>query len=175
MTGLEQFFDWLEHTGISLWVRGDSLFAFPLILTVHTIGMGFLAGTNWVIGFRILGLARQVPVAALEKFYPVIWIALAGNFISGVLLFLGYPYKAATNPVFYLKLSFIALGTILVFRIRNKLLRRASVELSSDGNFGAEAKGLAVVSMLCWAGAIVSGRLLAYTFTWLRVGIPGGF
>ena len=35
MTGIEQFFDWLEHTGLSLWVRGDSMLAFPTILTIH--------------------------------------------------------------------------------------------------------------------------------------------
>lgn len=51
---------------------GESLLAFPLILTVHTIGMGFLAGTSWAIGLRILGLLPRVPVAALANFYPVV-------------------------------------------------------------------------------------------------------
>jgi hypothetical protein len=171
LTGIEQFFDGLEHTGLSLWVRGDSYFAFPLILTVHTIGMGFLAGTNWAIDLRILGVARHVPVSALGKFFPIIWIALGANFISGVLLFLGYPYKAATNPVFYLKLACIALGIILVLKIRNHLVRFAP----SEGGFSGRTKMLAVASMLSWVGAITAGRLLAYTFTWLRVGIPGGF
>ena len=175
MTGIEQFFDWLEHTGISLWVRGPSYLAFPLILTVHTIGMGFLAGTNWAIDLRILGVAPRVPVPVLEKFYPVIWIALAANFVSGVLLFLGYPYKAFTNPVFYVKLSFIALGIVLVLKIRNDVLRRVPGDSSDDGNFAIRAKRLAVASALSWVGAIASGRLLAYTFTWLHVGVPGGF
>jgi hypothetical protein len=49
MTPIEQFFDALEHTELSLWVRGPSMLAFPLILTVHTIGMGFLAGTSSAI------------------------------------------------------------------------------------------------------------------------------
>jgi len=79
-------------------------------LTVHTIGMGFLAGTNAAIDLRILGVAKRVPLPALVKFYPILWIALAANFVSGVLLFMGYPYKAFTNPVFYVKLSLIALG-----------------------------------------------------------------
>ncbi|HXJ02758.1 MAG TPA: hypothetical protein VNH44_16170, partial [Micropepsaceae bacterium] len=124
MTPTEQFFDWLEHTDLSLWVRGDSYFAFPLILTVHTIGMGFLAGTGAAIGFRLLGLAPRIPIPALEKFYPIIWIALAANVISGVLLFIGYPYKAFTNPVFYVKLSLIALSIVLMLRIRNDVPRR---------------------------------------------------
>ncbi|HEX3484397.1 MAG TPA: DUF6644 family protein [Micropepsaceae bacterium] len=175
MTGTEQFFDWLEHTDLSLWVRGESLLAFPLILTVHTIGMGFLAGTNAAIGFRLLGVARQVPIAALEKFYPIIWIALAANAVSGVLLFIGYPYKAFTNPVFYVKLSFLALGIILVLKVRNEVLRPAPAPFVNGGALKHRAKRLAAASLFCWAGTITAGRLLAYTFTWLRVGVPGGF
>ena len=173
MTGVEQFFDWLEHTGISLWVRGDSMLAFPTILTIHTIGMGFLAGTNWAIALRIFGFAPSVPLPALEKFHPVIWIAFAANAVTGVLLFLGYPYKAATNPVFYAKLCFIAVGVILVLKIRDEVLRRG--DSMKEPAFARRAKRFAAASAICWVGAIASGRLLAYTFHWLRVGIPGGF
>jgi hypothetical protein len=174
LTGIEQFFDWLEHTGLSLWVRGDSMLAFPTILTIHTIGMGFLAGTNWAIALRIFGFARSVPLPALEKFHPVIWIAFAANAVSGVLLFLGYPYKAATNPVFYAKLCFIAVGIFLVLKIRDEVLRGSPVP-GGEAAFAHRAKRLAAASASCWVGAIAAGRLLAYTFHWLRVGIPGGF
>lgn len=173
MTPVEQFFDAFEHTGLSLWVRGPSLFAFPLILTVHTIGMGFLAGTSAAIDLRILGVAKRVPLGALEKFYPVLWAALAANFVSGVLLLAGYPYKAFTNPVFYLKLTLIALAVFLMLKIRREVLRRSEAE--QDGRFVRRAKWLASVSLLSWVGAITAGRLLAYTFKWLLVGIPGGF
>ena len=175
MTPVEQFFDAFEHTDLSLWVRGDSLLAFPLILTVHTIGMGFLAGTSWAIDLRILGLAPRVPLPVLEKFYPIIWTALGANFVSGVLLFTGYPYKAATNPVFYVKLSLIALAIVLLLKIRDEVLRPAAGDVPDDRVFVRRAKILAAASLLSWVGAITAGRLLAYTFTWLRVGIPGGF
>jgi hypothetical protein len=174
VTPVEQFFDALEHTGLSLWVRGPSLLAFPLILSVHTIGMGFLAGTSSAIDLRILGLAPGVPLLALEKFYPILWAALAANSVSGVLLLAGYPYKAFSNPVFYVKLSFIALAIVLVLKIRNEVLRPASGDASGK-SIGPRAKQLALASLLSWIGAITAGRLLAYTYTWLRVGIPGGF
>ena len=173
MTPVEQFFDGLEHTPLSLWVRGDSLLAFPLILTVHTIGMGFLAGTSWAIDMRILGLARRVPLSVLQKFYPVLWVALAANFTSGVLLLTGYPYKAFSNPVFYVKLSLIALAVFLMLRIRRDVLRRS--ELEPSPKFLRHARWLASASLVSWVGAITAGRLLAYTFKWLLVGIPGGF
>jgi hypothetical protein len=146
------------------------MLAFPLILTVHTIGMGFLAGTSSAIALRILGVARQVPLPVMEKFYPVLWLALAANFVSGTLLLIGYPYKAFTNPVYYVKLSFIALAVTLAVKIRNQVLRAGE-----SASMSRHAAILALLSLFSWAGTITAGRLLAYTFTWLRVGIPGGF
>ena len=172
MTPLETAFDWLEHTGLSLWVRGDSLFAFPLIISAHTLGMGFLAGTSSAIDLRILGVAKRVPLAAMEKFYPIMWAALTVNFISGTLLLLGYPWKAVTNPVFYMKLSFIALAVFLVAKIRTQVLRQPNLE---DEKIHRRARLLAMASIGSWVAAILCGRLLAYTYTWLHPGVPGGF
>ena len=82
VTPVEQAFEWLEHTDLSLWVRGESLFAFPFILVLHTIGMGFAAGTGAAVALRILGVAKNVPLSALANFYPVLWLALAFAFWS---------------------------------------------------------------------------------------------
>ena len=46
----------------------------------------------------------------MQRFLPVMWFGFWLNAISGVLLLIGYPTKALTNPVFYLKLLFIALA-----------------------------------------------------------------
>jgi hypothetical protein len=172
VTPIETFFDAFEHTQLSLWMRGPSLLAFPAILTLHTIGMGFLAGTSAAIDLRILGVAPRVPLPAMQSFYPVLWAALALNFVSGSFLFVAYPYKAATNPVFYVKLGLIAGAVYLMVRIRREVLRDSRAEKNW---VWPRAKVLAAASLVLWAGAITAGRLLAYTFTWLRVGIPGGF
>src|SRR5258708_10306266 len=143
------------------------MLAFPLILTVHTIGMGFLAGTSSAIALRILGVARQAPLPVMEKFYPVLWIALAANFVSGTLLLIGYPYKAFSNPVYYVKLTFIALAVTLAVKIRNQVLRAPAPSCG--------AAILASLSLVSWVGTIAAGRLLGYTLTLLPVGVTGGF
>lgn len=173
MTPVETFFDGLEHSAISLWVRGDSFFAFPLIISVHTVGMGFVAGISAAIALRLLGAASDVPLRPLEKFFPVLWLAFAANFGSGVLLFLGYPYKAASNPLFYVKLFCIAAGVYFLLRVRARALR--TVLWPGGASEPAAVKFLAWMLLFSWMGAILSGRLLAYTYTWLRVGVPGGF
>lgn len=172
MTPIEAGFAWIEDTSLSMWVRGESMYGFPLILSAHTLGMGFLAGTSAGIDLRLLGIANRVPLSELAKFYPVMWLALALNFASGTLLLIGYPYKAFTNPVFYIKIALVVVAVYLVLRIRREVLLRPDVEAASVARHG---RLLALVSLGCWVGIIFAGRLLAYTYTWLRVGMPNNF
>lgn len=176
MNWVERAFEWIENSDVSLWVRGPSVWVFPLILVFHTIGMALVAGIGGMTGLRILGFPPNVPLSAMEKFYPAFWIGLAMNAASGVLLLIGYPYKAVTNPVFYLKLSCIALGIYLAVKIRREVLGAPYAAGSSAAvAIPSHAIALGWLSIFAWAGAITAGRLLAYTFVWLRVGIPGGF
>ena len=172
MSPLETGFDWIERTPLSMWIRGESMLGFPTILSAHTLGMGFLAGTSIGIDLRLLGAAKRVPLAELAKFYPVMWLALTLNFASGTLLLIGYPYKAFTNPVFYIKLALIAAAIYLVVRIRSQVLLHPDPEAASTMHSG---RLLALASLGCWVGVIFAGRLLAYTYTWLRVGMPNNF
>jgi uncharacterized protein DUF6644 len=171
VTPIEAGFAWVEDTSLSMWVRGESMYAFPLILSAHTLGMGFLAGTSAGIDLRLLGIANRVPLSALAKFYPVMWLALALNFASGTLLLIGYPYKAFTNPLFYVKLTLIAAAVYLVVRIRREVLLQAEPAES----ILRHGRLLAMVSLACWIGVIAAGRLLAYTYSWLLVGMPNNF
>jgi len=152
------FLAWVESTAFSDWVRGaPTVFAFPAILSCHTIGMGLAAGINAAIAFRILGVAPNVPVAEMKRFLPIMWFGFWLNFFSGIALLIAYPTKALTNPDFYLKLGLIAVGVWLVGVIRDRI--------------ETFPKRLAVVSLICWGGAITSGRLLAYTYRHLMAGM----
>ena len=172
MTPLEIACGWLENTSLSMWVRGESMLAFPTILSFHTLGMGFLAGTSAGMDLRLLGFANRVPLAELAKFYWVMWLALAVSFTSGVLLLIGYPYKAFTNPVFYVKLTLIAVAVYLIVRIRKDVLLQPYPDAPDVYRRGWL---FGLISLGCWAGVILTGRLLAYTYTWLRVGMPNNF
>ena len=172
MTPLEIVCAWVENTSLSMWVRGESMLAFPSILSAHTLGMGFLAGTSAGMDLRLLGVANRVPLAELAKFYWVMWLALTVNFASGVLLLAGYPYKAFTNPVFYVKLALVAVAVYLIVRIRKEVLLRPDPDAPDVYRRG---RLLGMISLGCWVGVILAGRLLAYTYTWLRVGMPNNF
>ena len=106
---MDPFLIWLESTPLNEWIIGSpSLFAFPGILALHAIGMGFAAGLSAAIDLRILGVARMVPLPEMRRLLPILWAGFWLNAASGILLLIGYPTKALTNPVFYLKLTLIA-------------------------------------------------------------------
>ena len=158
---MDSLFVWLETTSLSVWVReSTSVFGFPSIIALHAIGMGLAVGVNAAIDLRILGLAPRVPLMEMQRFFPVIWIGFWLNAASGVILLIGFPTKALTNPVFFVKMLFIALGLVGLRLIRNRVLRDPSLDTAPvpwQGRF------LAAVSLACWAGAITTGRFLAYT------------
>ncbi len=158
----DPFFAWLESTSIHTWiVESPSLFAFPGILAAHTIGLALLAGVNGALDLRILGFARGIPPATFVRLRPIMWAGFWINVLSGIALLMAYPTKAFTNPVFYLKMGFIAAAMVVM----QAVLRQAE-----DGaGESSRTKALAAASLLLWAAAITAGRLLAYTCTRLTV------
>ena len=158
----DPFFAWLESTALSLWiVESPSLFAFPGILAIHTVGLGLLAGLNAALDLRLLGVARGIPPMVFVRLLPMMWIGLWVNLLSGLALLLAYPTKALTNPVFYLKLGLIAIAL--------GILRALVRAIRSGESVQSRTRTLAALSLLVWAGAIAAGRLLAYTCTRLTV------
>jgi len=169
---MDPFLAWIETSELAMWVRGDSgggEFVFPVIVTLHTMGMGFLAGGSTAIDLRILGVAPNIPLKPLRRFLPLLWLALAVNAVSGFLLLVAYPTKALTNPVFYVKVGLIALAVWLISRIGAVVLRAPDVDQKP---LDANAKLLAAASLAGWVALITAGRLLAYTHKWEMLGIP---
>lgn len=158
MIDIDPFLAWVESTALSQWVVGSpSMFAFPGILTLHAIGMGFAVGISAALDLRILGVAPNVPLGELRRFMPILWAGFWLNAVSGVLLLIGYPTKALTNPVFYLKLTLIGVAMTLLVRI-------SRLVFATNSPITSRLRNLAIASLVCWAGAITAGRLLAYTY-----------
>ena len=165
---MDPFLAFIENSALSEGIRGsDSLFAFPGIITVHAVGLGFLAGGSAAIDLRILGFAPGVSLRAMGRFLPLLWLAFAANAMSGTLLLIAYPTKALTNPLFYVKLCLVALAMGLVYRIGSTLLRNPG----GDQPVTAPPRILALASLAVWAALILAGRLLAYTHTWELLGV----
>jgi hypothetical protein len=151
---------WLEETPFSTWMR-ESGPAFFSTLIFHSVAMGFVVGVHVAINLRILGVAPRIPLSLMTRFFPVVWISLVVVSLSGALLLTAYPAKALTNPVFYLKLGAILIALFITRSLAKGVLQDPSYDA---GRAPKEARVLAALSLLLWAGAVTSGRLLAYTY-----------
>jgi hypothetical protein len=163
---VDPLFAWIESSALSQWIRGDCVCAFPTIVTLHNLGMAFLAGGAIAIDLRIIGFAPGIPLKSMGPFLPVMWLAFVVNAVTGVLMLIGYPTKALTNPLFYIKLSLVALALVLFYRIGTHVLPASEAEKSPN------AKALAIASLAAWAVLIAAGRWLAYTHKWEMLGVP---
>jgi len=155
-----EFLQQVEQLGFLVWVReGGSILGYPLILFLHTLGLGTIAGLNGAIDLRILGLAPQVRLAPLVRLFPIIWLAFAVTALSGTTLLLAAASTKLVSPVFYVKMVFVALALVNLQFLKTRVLARAGVDTQP---LAGGARVLAVTSLFLWCAATMAGRLMAY-------------
>jgi hypothetical protein len=155
-----EFLQQIEQSSFPSWIReSPSVFAFPVILLLHTIGMGVIVGVSAGIDLRILGLAPAIRIAPLEKYLPILWIGFWVNAVTGTLLLSADASMKLTNPDFWAKMLFIALAIINLRLLKTHVFRDPMID---KGSLTTKMKILAATSLFFWLGAITTGRLLAY-------------
>ena len=143
----------IEGSTLAAWVReSPAIWAYATLLTLHTVGLAIVVGSNALVDLRLLGYAPRIPVQSLRALFPIMWVGFAINFASGVLLFMADATTKSGQRVFWVKLACLILALLVARTVAKRLGRQ------DDGNLRA----LAVVSLVLWAGAIVAGRLMAY-------------
>ena len=155
-----EYLVWLSNTAFLTWVRETpSVWGYPTVLTLHTVGLALLVGFMAAIDLRILGVAREAPLAPMEQLFPLVWIGFAINAVSGTLLFLLDPAKSS-DIIFLIKMTLVAIGVVLSRLTQLHVFRR-------PGDLGAaqvptKGRVLALASLVVWMGAVAAGRLMAY-------------
>lgn len=159
------FLQTIEDTGLSTWLReSESPFAFYFILLFHTFGLALLVGANVVVDLRLLGVARGIPLAPLQRLFRIMWIGFSINAVTGVFLVIAYPTKSLTNWDFYIKMAVIGFAVWVMQRLKTVVFADTSL---SEADMMARGATLAKWSLILWFGAITAGRLLAYTYKYL--------
>jgi hypothetical protein len=147
---------WLEMTSLATWVReGESLWAFPTVLTMHTFGLGLLAGTAAVVNLRLLGIGWRAPLASFRSLFPVMWGGFWLNAVTGSMLFIAQASNRGASLFFMTKMIFVAIGVASTVLIQRRVF-------DAPPDTPVPARGLAMLSLFAWTAAITTGRLLAY-------------
>jgi hypothetical protein len=154
-----EFLSWLEQTGYATFVReSPSYAAYSGILFLHTLGLSLLAGSSGIVDLMLLGISPRTPLKPVRALIVPMWIGFWLAAFSGVSLFMADATTKAINPVFYIKLIFIA-GALIILRSQKRHLLDSNL---TSGAVPGNQRVMAFVSLLLWIGATTAGRLLAY-------------
>ncbi|MEI7931921.1 MAG: hypothetical protein WCI21_02545 [Alphaproteobacteria bacterium] len=157
---MHDFIVWLQNSAVGTWVR-EAFLPFPIIISIHVLGMGLVAGTAFASGLRLLGIAPGIPLAQIKRLRLV---CIGGLFLivpSGLLLFISYPAKAITNPMFYIKLTALAVAIWVTWFATPKAVNDPALQA---GPLPGKLKVYGICLIAIWAVVIISGRLLPYTY-----------
>jgi hypothetical protein len=147
----------IEASALAAWTReSPSVWAYPTILTLHTIGLAVVVGANCVVDLRLLGVSTRIPVDVLRSLFPIMWWAFALNFLTGVLLFMSDATHKFSQGVFWVKLAVIAFAVLVTWPVWRGVDQRDAATITP------RLQSLALLSLVLWTAAIVAGRLLAY-------------
>jgi hypothetical protein len=130
------------------------------MIASHAIGMAVMVGLSLAIAMRLLGMFRGIPYLELNRFLVIAWAGFALNFVSGSGLFAAQATSYITDGTFLLKMGFVFAGMITVAILQSAVSRRAASWPSTGATVGI--KLVAAVSIACWVGGTVSGRMIAY-------------
>lgn len=157
---MNSFATWLESTFMNR-LMVDIFWMFPLMETIHFIGLILLFGALLVVDGRVLGWGRFINMKAAMAFIPVAIAAFALNLASGIMFVASQPMVYMENVVFQWKMALIAIAGInaLWFWLgeHKELLQLADGE---DAPF--RAKVIALASILLWVLIIIGGRMIPY-------------
>jgi hypothetical protein len=152
--------EWIESTDLSTAIREGAL-PYPIIGGIHLLGIALFGGMLLVTDLRLLGWAMlRRPVSDIvqqcrpwKRFGFVVVVA------SGLLLTWAEPQKLYRSPAFWIKMALFVLVGV------HALVFRAGVYQNTarlDSSITAQARLAAALSLILWAGLIVSGRLIAF-------------
>ena len=141
-----------------------SSWVLPVCESLHFIGMAMLVGIVGVFDLRLLGMAKRLPVAPLQRLMPFALLGFVLSLGSGLVFITANPrqYLAPLSLSFVAKMFFILLACLNVVFFYATGLKRAvdGVDAGQDAPLGAKVS--AGVSLFLWVAVMYWGRVLQF-------------
>jgi uncharacterized membrane protein len=163
---------WLQETGLATRIR-DSLILFPLLESVHVIGLALVFGTIAIIDLRLLGVASTQ--RSFQRMASDIMTWTLGAFVvtalTGALMFITNATVYFHNAYFRAKIALLLLAAInaLVFELT---VRRTIRQWDRAPSAPPLGRTVATVSLVVWVAVIVTGRMIGFTATRASIAEP---
>jgi hypothetical protein len=156
---------WLESSNASEAIR-NSLYLFPLIESVHVLGLTMVFGTIAIIDLRLLGIAstkrpfRRIASDVLKW----TWAAFALTVMTGFLMFITNAGVYYHNSFFRAKMALLVLSGINMLTFELTAARTVH-RWDSDAKAPLAGRTAAALSLLLWITIIFLGRWTGFTTT----------
>ena len=148
-----------QSTGIYAFMH--SPWGWPIAESLHFLGLSFLIGTVGLFDLRLLGVGQGISYQHLHRLIPFGVFGYCINVITGTMFLSSAPDQYLYNPAFQTKIGLMAiagLNMLLYYQITNRHVQQTN----SNAQAGLSAKSAAIISLACWCGIIICGRLITY-------------
>lgn len=146
----------LEAASLPQYLR-SARWAYAAVNGAHVFGIALLVGAILPLDLKLLGAWPSVERKTLVTvLVPVAACGLALAIMMGLLLFATRASEYASLDIFRVKLALIATGASAALLLHTR--HGFTLESASD----ATLKTHAILSILCWLGALACGRLIAF-------------
>jgi hypothetical protein len=153
------FFQWCEASALGQTIR-DSQWMFPVIESVHLIGLAAIGGAVLVLDLRMLGIGirhRSVAEVAREV-QPWLVASLLVMIVTGVSLFLSEAIKCYYSQAFWVKMTALPVAAMFAFTVRRR------VAAADDGRFPPIVRAaVALISLTLWFTVGAAGRWIGFS------------
>ncbi len=142
----------------------------PLCEVAHFVGLSLLVGIVGMFDLRLLGVAKQLPVAPLRRLLPWAVLGFALCLASGAVFVGGlwanahmYGDEVLKRDIWLqLKLLFIALAGVNLFAFYGSRVSRLVDRVGPGEEAPAPAKVMAALSLVLWVGVMYFGRMIPW-------------
>ena len=141
----------------------ESLWAEPIVETIHVLTLTLFLGFAVLLDLRLLGVAmrRRRMSEVLRQLNPWLIAGFVVMIVTGMLLFSGDPISFYSTTFFKVKMIMLVLAGLNVL-IFNSTIGRRTAEWDLDPKTPRGAKVAGVVSIVLWVAIVAAGRAIAY-------------
>jgi hypothetical protein len=161
---MDPILTWMEGTWINT-LAVSYQWSWPILETLHFVGLCLLMGPIIIIDLRLIGYARLLPAVSVHSLVPVAIAGFSINLITGIIFCFGDPYRYAVNIAFQTKMVLVVLAGLNALAFKYMVSPAIDAPNADVTGTPPIAKLVGFVSLVIWIGVLSLGRLIPYLGT----------